>query len=167
MKSSCTSCGKLIEYEASSAGLDIACPHCGKVTKLAAYSVPPPIPQGNATPATKRNTTLIVVLVIGIGLFLAVPIIGLLAAIAIPNFIKARQASQTAACVANLKMIDAAKASWALEHKKTELDVPGDQDLFGTSTYIKTRPVCPAGGTYEINPVMEKPTCTALRHALP
>ena len=41
-------------------------------------------------------------------IMIVVAIIGLLAAIAIPNFIKARQASQKAACVANLKTIDGA-----------------------------------------------------------
>ena len=52
-------------------------------------------------------------------IMIVVAIIGLLAAIAIPNFIKARQASQKAACVANLKTIDGAKATWALEARKT------------------------------------------------
>ena len=167
MKCSCASCGKLIEYEASAAGVDIACPHCGKVTRLAAYSAAPPIqPVTFAQPAPKRNTTLIVLLVIGIGLFLAVPIFGLLAAIAIPNFVKAKQASQRAACVANLRMIEGAKASWALEHKKLETDVPGDQDLFGAGRYVMQKPHCPANGLYSINPVAVKPTCTIPAHTL-
>ena len=63
-------------------------------------------------------------------IMIVVAIIGLLAAIAIPNFIKARQASQRAACVANLKTIDGAKATWALEQKKTNTDTPVDGDLF-------------------------------------
>ena len=51
-------------------------------------------------------------------IMIVVAIIGLLAAIAIPNFVKARTASQTSACIANLKQIDGAKATWALEEKK-------------------------------------------------
>jgi type II secretory pathway pseudopilin PulG len=44
-----------------------------------------------------------------------VAIIGLLAAIAIPNFIQARTTSQTNACINNLRQIDGAKQQWALE----------------------------------------------------
>ena len=49
--------------------------------------------------------------------------------IAIPNFIKAREASQKNACIANLKQIDGAKNTWALEQKKVNADVPADADL--------------------------------------
>ena len=48
-------------------------------------------------------------------IMIVVAIIGLLAAIAIPNFVKARTASQKNACIANLKQMDGAKATWALE----------------------------------------------------
>jgi len=97
-------------------------------------------------------------------IMIVVAIIGLLAAIAIPNFIKARQASQKAACVANLKTMDGAKATWALEARKTNTDVPTDADLFGTASYIREKPGCPANGTYSINQVDAKPTCTIPDH---
>jgi prepilin-type N-terminal cleavage/methylation domain-containing protein len=48
-------------------------------------------------------------------IMIVVAIIGLLAAIAIPNFVRARQTSQTNACINNLRQIDAAKQQWALE----------------------------------------------------
>ena len=48
-------------------------------------------------------------------IMIVVAIIGLLAAIAIPNFIKARQVSQKNACIANMKQIDGAINTWALE----------------------------------------------------
>ena len=48
-------------------------------------------------------------------IMIVVAIIGLLAAIAIPNFIRARQTSQTNACINNLRIIDAAKQQWGLE----------------------------------------------------
>src|SRR6185436_190211 len=83
-------------------------------------------------------------------IMIVVAIIGLLAAIAIPNFVKARQASQKAACVANLKAIDGAKATWALEQKKTITDVPTEGELDGPDKYIRDKPSCPAGGTYNI-----------------
>ena len=57
-------------------------------------------------------------------IMIVVAIIGLLAAIAIPNFIKARQISQKNACIANMKQIEGAKATWALENKKTGAAAP-------------------------------------------
>jgi prepilin-type N-terminal cleavage/methylation domain-containing protein len=98
-------------------------------------------------------------------IMIVVAIIGLLAAIAIPNFIKARQASQKAACVANLRTMDGAKATWALEQKKNNGDVPTDADLFGPTSYIREKPGCPAGGTYSLNQVDQKPTCTVPDHS--
>ena len=92
-------------------------------------------------------------------IMIVVAIIGLLAAIAIPNFVKARTASQKNACIANLKQIDGAKASWALEQKKNNSDTPGDTDLFGATNYIRDKPACPGGGAYALNRVDAKPTC--------
>lgn len=92
------------------------------------------------------------------------PVVALLAAIAVPNFIKAREASMRSACVANLRMMDGAKATWALENKKRDGEVPADSDLFGPGKYIPKKPVCLGGGTYNINPVGTKPTCTVPGH---
>ena len=97
-------------------------------------------------------------------IMIVVAIIGLLAAIAIPNLIRARTSSQRAACVANLRTIDGAKSTWALEQRKTGTDVPTDTDLFGQTLYIKDKPNCPAGGTYSLNAVDQKPTCSVADH---
>ena len=101
-------------------------------------------------------------------IMIVVAIIGLLAAIAIPNFVKARTASQKSACIANLKQINGAKATWALENKKNNADTPLTTDLYGAALYIRDEPLCPGGGLYGINPVDSKPTCTlsASGHAL-
>jgi prepilin-type N-terminal cleavage/methylation domain-containing protein len=99
-------------------------------------------------------------------IMIVVAIIGLLAAIAIPNFVKARQASQKSACIANLKQIEGAKATWALENKKVNADSPGDSDLFGTDKYIRTKPTCPAAGTYDLKAVSALATCTVTDHTL-
>jgi prepilin-type N-terminal cleavage/methylation domain-containing protein len=99
-------------------------------------------------------------------IMIVVAIIGLLAAIAIPNFIKARTASQKSACIANLKQIDGAKQTWALEQKKVGTDTPVATDLYGTDKYIRDEPGCPAGGTYSINQVNTKTTCTIADHTL-
>src|SRR2546425_8634327 len=95
-----------------------------------------------------------------VDIMIVVVIIGLLAAIAIPNFVKARTASQRSACIANLKQIDGAKATWALEAKKVNSDIPVDGDLFGSTLYIRSKPGCPANGTYALLAVDTKPTCT-------
>src|SRR3954447_19936757 len=93
-------------------------------------------------------------------IMIVVAIIALLAAIAIPNFVKARSASQKSACIANLKQITGAKATWALEAKKVNADSPADTDLFGTTAYIRVQPTCPAGGTYTVAIVQNNATCS-------
>lgn len=99
-------------------------------------------------------------------IMIVVAIIGLLAAVAIPNLVKARKQAQKAACIANLKTIDGAKGIWALEMKKNDSDVPTDADLFGLDKNIREKPSCPAGGTYNLGAVSERPTCTVPEHAL-
>ena len=99
-------------------------------------------------------------------IMIVVAIIGLLAAIAIPNFVKARTASQQKACIANLKQIDGAKATWAMENKKVNTDSPGTTDLYGSSAYIRDEPTCPGGGTYTLGDVSTKPVCTISGHTL-
>ena len=82
---------------------------------------------------------------------IVVAIIGLLAAIAIPNFIKARATSQANACINNLRQIDGAISEWALENGKSNgVSVGGVNTV---SNYIKLNsasvvPGCPAGGSY-------------------
>ena len=62
-------------------------------------------------------------------IMIVVAIIGLLAAIAIPNFVKARQTAQTNACINNLRIIDAAKQQWALESGQASTASPADTAL--------------------------------------
>ena len=88
-------------------------------------------------------------------IMIVVAIIGLLAAIAIPNFIKAREAAQNKACIANLKQIDGAKTLWALDGNTA---APSMSDL--VPNYIKSTPTCPADGdAYNINALGVQPTC--------
>jgi prepilin-type N-terminal cleavage/methylation domain-containing protein len=84
-------------------------------------------------------------------IMIVVAIIGLLAAIAIPNFVKARATSQANACINNLRQIDAAANQFALEAKlSTGSPITWPSDL---TPYIKLNvnssiPGCPASGTY-------------------
>ena len=99
-------------------------------------------------------------------IMIVVAIIGLLAAIAIPNFIKARSVSQKNACIENLRQIFGAKETWALEARKDTTDTPNDNDLFGATLYIKEKPACPANGTYTLEAVNTKSKCTVGDHTL-
>ncbi len=95
----------------------------------------------------------------------AIPV-GIVSAIAIPNFVKSRQSAQQNACISNLRQIDGAKQQWALEHKKTDTDKPTRTDL---EPYLRNKqfPTCPAGGSYTINPVSGRPECSHAGHSLP
>ena len=93
-------------------------------------------------------------------IMIVVAIIGLLAAIAIPNFVKARASAQKNTCIANLKQIAGAKDTWALEAKKGGSDVPVEADIYGATLFIKVAPTCPLGGTYDLLAVSVNPTCT-------
>lgn len=91
-------------------------------------------------------------------IMIVVAIIGLLAAIAIPNFVKARATAQKNACIANLKQIQGSKQVWAIDDNKTGADTPAWNNL--VPDYIKKQPGCPAGGTYTIDIVDNEPTCS-------
>ncbi|HSH94921.1 MAG TPA: hypothetical protein VK968_12300, partial [Roseimicrobium sp.] len=90
----------------------------------------------------------------------------MLAAIAIPNFVKARGTAQKNGCIANLRMIDGATQQWALEHKKKGSD---GVDIKAIAEYMRggTLPSCPAGGAYSTGKVDENPKCSIPGHELP
>ena len=97
-------------------------------------------------------------------IMIVVAIIGLLAAIAIPNFVKARATSQQNACINNMRQITAAVNEWALETGQTTGATVANTDL---TPYIQLNsnssiPGCPAGGTYQLQAVGNLPqvTCT-------
>jgi prepilin-type N-terminal cleavage/methylation domain-containing protein len=101
-------------------------------------------------------------------IMIVVAIIGLLAAIAIPNFVKARRTSQTNACINNLRQIDGAKQQWALETKATANTAPSDANIapyigrdVTAATLTAAGCVCPVSGTYGINALDVAPTCGA------
>ncbi|MCL6629477.1 MAG: prepilin-type N-terminal cleavage/methylation domain-containing protein [Armatimonadetes bacterium] len=96
-----------------------------------------------------------------IEIMIVVLIIGILLAVAVPSFLKARETSRAKSCVSNLKQIESAKEQWAMDNRKTGTDTPTADDLWGgTDPYIKQEPICPSGGTYTINAVQDDPTCS-------
>ena len=113
-------------------------------------------------------------------IMIVVAIIGLLAAIAIPNFIKARETARKNTCINNLRLIDGAIQQWALENGKNSTDAASK--LSSLTTYLGRGGTgvingsasgavkCPSGGTYKATTVNAKPTCsepTSLGHVLP
>jgi hypothetical protein len=95
-----------------------------------------------------------------------ISVMGLLAAIAIPNFVKARDTSMHNACINNMRRIQAAKEEWAVENSKPADAVPAENDL---TPYLENHqmPHCPAGGVYTIGAVTNNPTCSIPGHTMP
>src|SRR5438552_16802216 len=86
-------------------------------------------------------------------IMIVVAIIGLLAAIAIPNFARARTTSQLNACINNLRQLDGAKQSWALERNLPSGATPVATDVQpylgrGSGGIL---PICPADAAAGFN----------------
>ncbi len=106
----------------------------------------------------KAGFTLVEILIV-------VGIVAVLAAIAIPNFVKARQHAEISACVRHLRKIDAAKEQWAIEYKKRTGARPDIQALI---PYIKDGigdMICPLAkevsfaDSYVVEAIGEDPLC--------
>ena len=94
-------------------------------------------------------------------IMIVVAIIGLLAAIAVPNFVQARQTARTNSCINNLRLVDAAKEQLALETNLATGAAVAGADL---DPYLKggwAGVSCPAAGVYTPNAVSTAPTCGA------
>ncbi len=110
-------------------------------------------------------------------IMIVVLIIGVLLAIAIPNFINARETSRAKSCVGNLKQIDSAKQQAIMDYGLNQASTAtffvngttattsgpaGNYQLVssvGTLSYIRRPPVCPSGGQYIPGAVTVSPTC--------
>ena len=117
-------------------------------------------------PSRESGFTLVEIMIV-------VAIIGLLAAIAIPNFVHARTQSQMQTCINNLRQIDAAVTTWSLENRKSLSDPVDFSDI---KDYLKNSVTCPSGGSsatfassYTLTEVSNKPSCriVAATHVLP
>ena len=94
-------------------------------------------------------------------IMIVVAIIGLLASIAIPNFVKARTTAYEKACISNLRAIDGAINQWALDTKQGETAIVTPADVL---PYLKNSVVCPSGGktfadSYGLSTVAARPAC--------
>src|SRR4051812_32951286 len=90
-------------------------------------------------------------------------LLGLLAAIAIPNFLKARASSQANACINNLRQLDSAMQQYATERG---LDTASAYTLSVLRPYLRLDstgniPGCPASGSYSVGlTITNSPTCS-------
>jgi len=94
-------------------------------------------------------------------LMVIVGLIGMLAAIAIPTFVRARTTSQTNVCVSNLGQVQSAILQCAMELKKAPTASVTTAEV---RPYLRKDAVCPAGGTtlddsYLLTDVSSVPTC--------
>lgn len=99
-------------------------------------------------------------------IMIVVTIIGLIVAIALPNFAKTRVRTRQKVCIENLSQIESAKQIWGVEHNKKDGDVPTEDDLIGPTQYIKKSPSCPAAGVYDYQGIGILATCTIDGHSL-
>ena len=83
-------------------------------------------------------------------IMIVVAIIAILAAIAIPNFIKYRTESQNNACVSTMASIQTAAENWLSKPGRGATAPTLEQLVDGGKGYFKTAPTCPKGGTYTI-----------------
>jgi prepilin-type N-terminal cleavage/methylation domain-containing protein len=109
-------------------------------------------------------------------IMIVVAVIGLLAAIAIPNFMRARTASRTNVCIDNLRMLDGAQQQWALESGANGSTIPlasNIQPFLGQGN--GALPICPVdpaqsfATSYTLNNCQTSPTCQIdpVNHVLP
>jgi len=96
-------------------------------------------------------------------IMIVVALIGLLAAIAIPNLVRARATSQADACINNLRQIDAAVTEWALEAGQSTgapVNFPNALTPYIRLNATGSLPPCPALGTYSVAAVGIGATCS-------
>ncbi len=108
----------------------------------------------NSSSSRKRAFTLVEIMIV-------VAIIGVLAAVAIPNFAQARETARRNVCIQNLQQIEGAIQRWSLDMNKDEGQAVTYNDI---QNYLRRAVVCPGGGTsfedsYSISTVDAAPTC--------
>ncbi len=81
-------------------------------------------------------------------IMIVVLIIGILLAIAVPQFVSARENAQEKSCWSNQQKLEAAKHMWIMDTGQTSSSTPAMSDL--VPAYIKVEPECPTHATYAL-----------------
>jgi len=98
-----------------------------------------------------------------IEMMIVVTIIGLLLAIAVPNFLRTRESTRQKACIGNLRKVEWAKDCYLMDKglPATYVFTADGSEVFGPTLYIAVPPVCPANAQpYDLNTGITDPTCT-------
>ena len=96
----------------------------------------------------KKGFTLVEIMIV-------VAIIGLLAAIGIPSFQKARDNSRSKSCINNLRMIAAGTEQYMMDNNTTAAT------LTQSAEYIKSGlPTCAGNGSYTVGTETTDPACS-------
>ena len=105
----------------------------------------------NIAKSVKRAFTLVEIMIV-------VLIIGILLAVAVPNFMTARETSRSKSCSANLHQVESAKEQYTMDNRLA--DGTAVSGLSSLSDYIKKTPQCPSGGTYTVGAIGTDPSCS-------
>ena len=99
-------------------------------------------------------------------IMIVVAIIGIIIAIAVPAFLRARENARGQACQENLSKIDGAKEQYALEFRLANGGVATMANLIAPGVavagegYLKATPTCPSSGVYTGGAIGTPPTCS-------
>jgi prepilin-type N-terminal cleavage/methylation domain-containing protein len=107
-----------------------------------------------AEPPCRKGFTLVEIMIV-------VAVIGLLAAIAIPNFVNSRARSQATTCISNMRQIDYAIQQFAMEKglaNGATLNFPNDLTPYIKLNHASSIPGCPASGIYTAQLVGNTPS---------
>lgn len=95
-------------------------------------------------------------------IMVVVAVIGVVVAIAMPAFLRAREISRARACQENLAKIDGATEMYAADHKLAPSTTVTMTELIKTdgTGYLRAVPRCPSNGTYSVTTLNAAPTCS-------
>ena len=79
-------------------------------------------------------------------IMVVVSVIGTLAALAIPKFMRAREVTKQNICALNIRRIEGALNRYNIDYPTVAFDAVTMDNLVGN--YINTEPECPSAGTY-------------------
>ena len=93
-------------------------------------------------------------------LMIVTAVIGLLAVITVPSYLRTRVTARTNVCINNLRIINDAKSLCAIENARTDGDAVNDTDLdpFLKGNFADL--VEPSSGSYTVGPIGVPPTCS-------